>query len=447
VKARAIASMLVLGVLIAAISSDASANGRFPTTVDVRFHPADDSMRLVSATFGLLISSDGGASYQWVCEVAIGYGGTYDPDYAVAADGSIFATTFDGLRVSRDGGCTFELVGGELDGLFPGAVDVAPNGDVWTCATLLSDNGAFRSTDNGVSFARTNVDVTGAWWHSIAVAPTDSNRVYVSGFVTPGTTPDAGPGMNNVRVLRTDDAGDAWIELPATGFVLGDEQDVFIEAVSPTDPDVVYARVRRANPPNGDAVYRSDDAGQSWVKVLDTLDAITAFVARADGTTVIVGTQFDGVRISPNRGASWSLTAAQPQMGCVGERGDGELFACGANWEPDHFALGRSTTGQTWQTVLEFREIAGPLECAPGTLQFDECTVKLWPSLAEQLGVGNGGDDAGPIDAGAGIDAAPGIDAPAGATIDAGTGDGGGDCGCSTGFAAAVFVWPRRRRR
>jgi hypothetical protein len=91
---------------------DARANGRFPATVNVHVRADDQDFILVPATFGLLLSKNGGQSFQWVCEEAIGYGGTYDPDYAVAADGRIFATTFAGLRVSTDSGCTFETLSG-----------------------------------------------------------------------------------------------------------------------------------------------------------------------------------------------------------------------------------------------------------------------------------------------------------------------------------------------
>ena len=55
-------------------------------------------------TFGLLVSHDDGAGFYWVCEQNIGYEGTFDPKYRIGANGDIYATTFEGLRVSRDGG-------------------------------------------------------------------------------------------------------------------------------------------------------------------------------------------------------------------------------------------------------------------------------------------------------------------------------------------------------
>jgi hypothetical protein len=113
----ACAALAGAGLALAAAAVGAGpgrANGRPPATTNVRFQPGSDADIYLPVTFGLLKSTDDGASFRWVCETAIGYGGTFDPDYAISTEGDIYATTFDGLRVSRDGGCTFEAVGGAL---------------------------------------------------------------------------------------------------------------------------------------------------------------------------------------------------------------------------------------------------------------------------------------------------------------------------------------------
>ena len=227
----AVAALLPVG--------SASGNGRFPTTTSVRFHPSDSDIRIVATTFGLLLTGDGGASHHWVCESAVGYAGTFDPDYAVAADGSIFATTFDGLRVTRDGGCTWELTGSPIDGLFPGAIEIASNGYVWAVATKFGTNGVFFSDDNGLSFNKTSLERAGAWWHALAIAPGDSDRIFVSGFVVPGCVPDGGSGQPPALLFRSDNGGTDWTELPVSDFQFAEEPLLFVEAVSATDPDLV----------------------------------------------------------------------------------------------------------------------------------------------------------------------------------------------------------------
>ena len=90
-----------------AFATSAAANGRNPHAVGIYFRPGDPDAMYVATTFGFLASHDGGCTFDWMCEQSIGYGGTWDPHYAVSMDGTIFATTFEGLRISRDGGCTF----------------------------------------------------------------------------------------------------------------------------------------------------------------------------------------------------------------------------------------------------------------------------------------------------------------------------------------------------
>src|SRR5262245_37842212 len=93
-------------VALAAAAHPAWANGRPPSTSSIAFRPGHDSDVAAGLTFGLLISHDAGATWAWICETAVGYGGTYDPHYAFSTSGALFASTFDGLKVARDS-CTF----------------------------------------------------------------------------------------------------------------------------------------------------------------------------------------------------------------------------------------------------------------------------------------------------------------------------------------------------
>src|SRR5437879_1853679 len=120
---------LVLALALAA--SAAHAGGRAPLTNGVYFRAGDPHSLYVRTTFGLLISHDDGCTMRWVCETAIGYGGLFDPKYAIATDGTIFATTFSGLRVSRDGGCTFTTNASLPADTWIDALELAPSGEVW----------------------------------------------------------------------------------------------------------------------------------------------------------------------------------------------------------------------------------------------------------------------------------------------------------------------------
>jgi hypothetical protein len=72
----------VAGLVVAGLAGAAAANGRDPYISTIQWRPGMEQQVMVGATFGLIRSDDGGATWKWYCERTVGYGGTYDPDYA-----------------------------------------------------------------------------------------------------------------------------------------------------------------------------------------------------------------------------------------------------------------------------------------------------------------------------------------------------------------------------
>jgi hypothetical protein len=380
--------LLWLALVIAGAGSvpTAHANGRAPVTNGVYFRPTDNQTIYVRSTFGLLVSHDAGCSFRWTCEQNIGYGGTYDPQYAIATDGAIFATTFSGLRVSRDGGCSFTTATAELPAGAPGriadtwvdALDIGPTGEVWAAT---ADNGKpndiFRSTDNGVTFAPRGGLAPEIWWKSLRVAPSDANRVYASGYQLATPSP-------LVHVYTTDNGGTSWTPAPLTDVQLAASPLVRIVAVDPADPQRVYLVSVGSSGTDGDRLYRSTDAGATFKEVLTTTRPIVDVVIR-DATTVLVASG-EGTYRSADGGSSFGAAATSPRLGCLGRRPDGGLIGCAANWDPDFMAVGRSDDADRWQKIFRFIELAGPVECPAGTAGHDVCDVELWPGLRAQFG-------------------------------------------------------------
>ncbi len=399
----------------------ASANGRFPATTNVRFQPGNDSRILLPTTFGLLLSEDNGASFRWICEETVGYGGTFDPDYAITTEGNIYATTLDGLKVSTDNSCTYtatefygDLTGGTaldpITGHWVGEVELAADGKIWAAtSTGGAANDVYVSSD-GTTFNSANNWHATAWWKTLRVAKSNPDVVYVSGFqIGDGETPAF------ALLYKTIDGGANWTDLGVSGFAFGGQPSLFIEAVSPTNPNIVFARVRGAREPQGDDIYRSIDGGTSWTKVLEMHGTVSAFVVRAD-ESVLVGTatactediSVDTDASVPNKGClrvsadgavgSWTTPAQEPKLGCLGERpSDQSLFACGSNWDPDNFSFGRTPDdAQSWDKVMRFIDIAGPLDC-PAETQQDSCETLRWPSLCLMFGICTDGGDAGAV--------------------------------------------------
>lgn len=371
----------------------ALANGRAPITNGIQFRPGDNHSLYVAATFGLLISHDDGCSFRWVCEDNIGYGGTFDPKYRIAADGAIFATTFDGLRVSRDGGCSFATATaeqpegeGRIAERWIDAIDIGPTGEVWVAtADSGKPNEVYRSTDNGVTFEPRGRLSPSIWWKSLAVAPSRAQRVYLTGYQVAGTLPDGGKIPPTTHFQITDDGGATWSASALAGVKFGQMPQVYVLGVDAGDPDIVYMTSRGANPPTGDRLYRSADGGVTWTEVLAPSAAVLDLSVAPAGK-VLVATLGGGAFQSTDSGESFTPMTNAPQLACVGERDDGRIYGCGANWEPDDKAVALSTDARTWSKVFRFVELAGPLECPAGTTQHDSCASKLWPSVREQFG-------------------------------------------------------------
>src|SRR5262245_25585198 len=143
---------VALSCLLASLTLEhgASANGRPPGTSSIHFRRGLPQEIAVGLSFGLLVSRDGGATWHWMCEDAIGYGGIYDPDYVFTSSGALLATTLDGLRVMRDG-CTFGPIGSK----FVSAVAQGPDGKLYHATvdtpstTNPGDSSIYRSDDDG----------------------------------------------------------------------------------------------------------------------------------------------------------------------------------------------------------------------------------------------------------------------------------------------------------
>lgn len=385
---------LALAALILAPAL-ASANGRPPVTNGVFFRPADTESIYVRSTFGLLISKDDGCTFRWVCERAIGYGGEFDPKYAVATDGTIFATTFDGLRVSRDGGCTWETATAELDPSAPGyiadiwidALDISATGEVWVAtAESARPNDVYSSKDGGVTFQPRGLRSPTIWWKSVKTARSDPQRVYLTGYQVSGTMPDGGMAPPAAHLMRSEDGGETWNELdliaepPVIRF--GATPIVLVAAVDPAQPDTLLLTSLGANG-KGDRLYRSTDAGATFQEVLSTTDTIRDVLFAADGSVYVAS--LTGSFRSTDNGATFAPLEGAPELQCLGQRMDGQLVGCGANWEPDFKAVATSMDGASWSKIFRFVELAGPLECPAGTSSAVECDP-TWPALQQQFG-------------------------------------------------------------
>jgi len=378
---------LLFALALSLVAAPARANGRYPLADQIVVDPANPRHIVARATFGLLDSDDGGKSFRWICETAIGYFGVEDPPIAVTANGSAIVASSKGLSISADGGCSWIRNPG-LDGTWFGVDVTVQPARPHEALALLSNfaDGAYT-----VSIAKTAND--GASWDevvssfgmtflatTIEVAPSNPERVYVSGKILPGGA---------AAMLRSDDGARTFTRFPLQ---LSGSYSIFIGAVDPHDPDIVYLRT------NADDVGRvlvSRDGAATWNEIWQAPGDVSGFALSPDGAVIAVGGSAVGVSVASTTDFAFRQTSHVGTY-CLtfwGER----LLVC-TKEAIDHFSIGVSDDlGQHFDALLHLPDVL-PRHCPSGSSA--SVCARDWETIATTIGA-----DAGtprPSDAGEG---------------------------------------------
>lgn len=174
----------------------------------------------------------------------------------------------DGVYRSRDGGKTWKHLGLKtsehigmirIDPRNSAVIYAASQGPLWSNG---GERGLYKSTDGGESWQRIlHVDdYTGI--SEVHFDPRDPDVLYASAYQRRRhvwTLINGGPGS---AIYKSTDAGASWRKLE-TGLPAGKMGRIGL-AVSPADPDIVYAIVEAQEKLGG--FFRSTDRGESWEK-------------------------------------------------------------------------------------------------------------------------------------------------------------------------------------
>jgi hypothetical protein len=409
----------------------AAANGRFPFANQLVVKSGPEADTYVRTSFGVLVSRDRGAHFDWICEQVIGFSGTQDPGLGVFGDGSLSIAAFEGLFGSFDGGCGFSQ-NQTFEGEY--VIDVAvsreapQHGIAVTSTALTTGPGdgyhvqALGTVDGGRTWTAQGTPLdTDILALTIDVAPSREQRLYVSGFVTL-------PDETRVGVLAaSDDAGNTWTrtEIPLLG-----DTGLYIGAVDPVNPDVVYLRTDGTN----DRLLVTRDGGKTVEAGPAFEGALLGLAVSPDGKKIAIGGPDGGVRVADTNSPTVASLAfaqrADKKVTCLTWHETG-LYACGNDFS-DGFFLGRSDDdGASWIALVpRLRDVRGPLmTCAAGSSYATTCPA-LWPAQRAALG----GADPDPL---AGAGGSGGNAGTAGASGNAGRSGGGlGGMGGASGSAS-----------
>jgi len=412
------------------------------------------------ATFGILVSRDAGRSWQWVCERALGYAGTWDPPVAVTRDGRLWVGLERGLVSTLDG-CTVdtspELAGETVKDL---TTDLAGE-TIWALTGAPDRRGAIwrRSRAEGAParWERVGQLPEGLNPMTLEVAPSSPSRLYVT----------AQP-WETVRgwLLRSDDGGKTITAGVGGKNDLAGDGPFFVAAVDPKDPDRALVRHLHSS---GSDVLLTTDGGKTLRNVLSMKSAMFGFAKSPDGSVYYAGSGLadHGIYRSSDRGEHFERVASHGVL-CLHAAPGGRLFVCENTMSASAKVVALSTDeGKTIAPIAGFPDILGPARCsaaqgraADRPAQAGDGGARLcddaWPELQAQLAPrsddGGAGTDGGkrrrPRDGGA-----DGGSEPAASTERA-------RCGCRAAGAAGrrdrawlttgllpLIAWARPRAR
>jgi len=406
---------------LVSMASTAQANGRFPSAGHVEVDPADPAHIVLRATYGLVVTRDGGNRWNWVCEKEMSYGGVWDPPIGIMTGGVILAGLPDGLSVSTPDACQFSRAN-ELEGKL--VADVAVDKKNPSRAVVLTsvplgmtfDTRLYLTEDAGASFSQVG-DAFPENLHGFTVdlSASDANVVYVSGVLN-------GPMPQGV-VFRSGNGGVAYEMsiVPSSD----DMHGPFIGAVDPQNADRVY--VRLDGTPG--RLYVSEDGSKTWQEIFTGEGTLLGFSVSPDGSTLVVGGEKDGVWRSPVPNWAFERTSLVHAR-CLRWANEG-IYAC-AEQVLDGYSVGFSITGGLkLKALTKISDFCVPVSCPVPICSGD------WPMLGDTIGATSCVESSGSSSSSGGGNGGMGGSG--------GNGDvpsSGGACGCHVvGESANNTIW------
>jgi photosystem II stability/assembly factor-like uncharacterized protein len=400
-----VTALLAASLVALMPAGPARANGRYPAAGQIALHPKDPTVMMVRATYGLLLSSNGGQSWSWICEPAVGYTSQDDPMVGFAADGTILAPWFQGLSIGQPDGCMWTQYPALTNKY---AIDLAVDKVDPTTGVLIISNSVgqddagaplfltelWQTSNNGKTWALAGVDLPAQFLGlTVDTAPSDPQRVYLSGRYGP-------PSYMGV-IERSLDRGATWQKLPIPG---ADANHLpFIGGVDPKDPDILYVRLDAGG---GDSLLVSKDGGMTWIPAFTVEGSLLGFALSPDGQTVAIGSPgivLDGGIID---GAGvWTAPASTLQFTKVSSLGaecltwsTAGLYACADEFK-DGFTAGVSTDqGKTFTPLMHLGGVC-PLMC-PAESPVTQLCPMVWATTSATISATCGMGGQPPVDAG-----------------------------------------------
>ena len=241
-------------------------------------------------------------------------------DVVALGDNAVLGSAASGgIWKSTDGGANWTSIWPDANVQAMGAIAKAPDGTLWAGTgeanppggglTYFGD-GIYKSTDDGATWQHMGLPDSAAFGR-IAVDPTNSNRVFAA------AAGHIARSVSQRGVYRTEDAGKTWerVITPTTPFTGGIDLEIH-----PTNPNIVYAALwdhRRTNGTriyggSGSGLFRSKDGGDTWERLENIVDPLPAYDQTQTGLKSDPSLGRIGIAVAPSNPNRIYIVAGGP---------------------------------------------------------------------------------------------------------------------------------------